>query len=213
MSKQSLYALFSSVFCCVIIASNLIFQKFIDLQIFSYHLYLSVGILFYPITFLISDLVVEFYGKKQANNILKISILCSMIVYALISISAHTTAEPWSKIDDKTFNMVFGVYNISVISSFIAGYIGQICDIQIFAYLKKLTGERYLWLRNMLSTICGQIADSLIVVVSLFAFQIIADQQFYDIIISSVIFKIMTAILTVPIFYAIYFLLKRFLRN
>jgi uncharacterized PurR-regulated membrane protein YhhQ (DUF165 family) len=96
-----LYIFFCSLFCTVVITGNLIFQKFVTVNILSLEFELSVGVLLYPVTFLISDLTAEFYGNKYANHMIKMSVLCSFIVMGLIMIGDYFPATSWSNVDDR----------------------------------------------------------------------------------------------------------------
>ena len=71
-----LYIFLCSLFCTIVITGNLIFQKFVTVNILSLEFELSVGVLLYPVTFLISDLTAEFYGNQHANHMIKMSVLC-----------------------------------------------------------------------------------------------------------------------------------------
>ena len=105
MSRSiKLYSFLCSLFCTIVITGNLIFQKFVTINILSLEFELSVGVLLYQITFLISDLTAEFYGNRYANHMIKTSVLCSFIVMGLIMISDYLPATNWSNIDDVSFH-------------------------------------------------------------------------------------------------------------
>ena len=87
-----LYIFLCSLFCTIVITGNLIFQKFVTVNILSLEFELSVGVLLYPVTFLISDLTAEFYGNQHANHMIKMSVLCSLIVMGLIMIGDYFPA-------------------------------------------------------------------------------------------------------------------------
>jgi uncharacterized integral membrane protein (TIGR00697 family) len=205
-----LYIVLCSVFCTIIVTGNLIFQKFIALNIFGNVLEVSAGVLFYPITFLISDLVTEFYGKSYAKTMISAAVLCSTLVLIVIIIADFCTATSWSKVDDAVFHSVFNVYGIGAVASIIANYFGQRVDIHIYSYLKQKTAGRHLWLRNNVSTFLGQIVDTLIVVSILSLFKIIPSSQFFIIVLSSLSFKIIAALLDTPFCYLGYYLINRF---
>ncbi|MDG1437174.1 MAG: queuosine precursor transporter [Rickettsiaceae bacterium] len=204
-----LYVVFCSIFCTIIITGNLIFQKFVTLHIVSYDIEVSVGVLLYPITFLISDLVTEFYGQGKAKFMVNIAVLCSLIVLVLIGISDYLSATSWSKIDDKLFHTVFNSYGIAAVASIIANYLGQICDITVYAYFKKLTNGKHLWLRNNLSTILGQLIDSVTVVTILCFFVVIPWSQFSIVIYSSFLFKFLAALADTPFCYLGHYLMSK----
>lgn len=205
-----LYIVFCCIFCTVIITGNLIFQKFVTLHVFGSVLEISVGVLLYPLTFLISDLVTEFFGKSHAKFMISMAVLCSLIVLGLILISDYCSATKWSIIDDQTFHKVFNVYGIGAIASIVANYLGQLCDIYLFSYLKDLTSGRHLWLRNNVSTIVGQTVDTFIVVSILCWFAIIPWGQFVIVMLSSLSFKVIAALIDTPFCYLGYYLIRKF---
>lgn len=205
-----LYLILCSVFCTVIIAGNLIFQKFIDLEIFGYIFTLSAGVLVYPLTFLISDLVTELYGEAQAKLMVIIAIFCSLLIFILINIADALPAAKWSNIDDNIFHNVFNAYGFATLASIIANYLGQNTDIKIYAYLKKLTHGRHLWLRNNISTIIGQAVDTVTVILILSIATIIPFEEGLTITFNSLIFKIIAAICDTPLCYLGYYLTRNF---
>lgn len=205
-----LYTLLCSIFCTIIITGNLIFQKFISFELFNQTFVITVGVLLYPITFLISDLVTEFFGKNNATFIVKVSVACSLIILLLIKIADNCHSSSWSKVDDPTFHLVFGAYPSAIIISIFANYIGQIADIYVFAYLKQLTHSRYLWLRNIASTFIGLTIDALIVTSLLALFGLVEFEYFRDIMLGSVMFKLFATIISVPIYYLFYFIIDKY---
>lgn len=212
MSKSvSLYVFFCTLFCTIIVAGNLLFQKFIILEFLSLKFELSVGVLFYPATFLISDLVTEFYGVKNANFMLKLSVLCSITVLGLILIGDSFSATSWSNINDKDFHRVFSVYGIASIGSIIATFFAQVLDVWIFSRLKILTSSKHLWLRNNVSTILGQILDTTLVLAVLCFSQILSWEHYYFIAVNSIAFKIIAALADTPFCYAGHYLIEKYL--
>ncbi|MDP4709055.1 MAG: queuosine precursor transporter [Rickettsiaceae bacterium] len=211
MNKSlKLYIIFCSIFCTIIVTGNLIFQKFITLNIFNNILEVSVGVLLYPLTFLISDLVTEFYGKSAAKFMINVAILCSLMVLGLISVSDYCSATAWSVIDDQTFHKVFNVYGINAAASIVANYLGQLCDIYLFSYLKVLTQGKHLWFRNNVSTIVGQSVDTVIIVFILSFFDIIPWELFIIVTLSSLSFKILATLASTPFCYCGYYLMCKF---
>lgn len=205
-----LYALFCAIFCTIIITGNLIFQKFISFEIFNQKFDITVGVLFYPITFLISDLVTEFFGKKNATFIVKVSVICSIIIIIFIKIADICSSNSWSKVDNYTFHLVFGSYSFAVIISIFANYIGQVSDIYIFSYLKQLTSGKYLWLRNIISTLAGLTVDAVIISNLLFIFGLIEFEYFKTVMLGGAIYKLFATIISIPIYYLFYFIINKY---
>ncbi len=205
-----LYIFFCSLFCTIVITGNLIFQKFVTVNILSLEFELSVGVLLYPVTFLISDLTAEFYGNIHANHMIKISVLCSFVVMGLIMIADFFPATSWSSINDDSFHKMFSVYGIASIASIFATFFGQLLDVQIYSYLKVLTKSKHLWLRNNLSTIIAQVLDTIIVLTILCLADILSWEYYYKIMINSIIFKIIAALADTPFCYLGHYLIKEF---
>lgn len=204
------YLFLGCVFCTTVITGNLIFQKFISITFPFYGaIEISVGVLLYPITFLISDLVTEFFGAKMANCMVKVAAISSLLVMLLIYITIHIDATTWSPVNDQEFSNVFNVYGIGTLASIIANSIAQTCDIAIYASLKTFTHGRHLWLRNNVSTIISQIVDTISVLTLLCFWNILPWQQFYNVMISSIIFKTLAAVIDTPFCYLFYFLINR----
>lgn len=208
--SMKLYIAFCAVFITVVITGNLIFQKFIHLELLGYAFEISVGVLLYPITFLISDFVTEFYGKNYAKFMAQIGVSCSLIVFGLVSFADYFQAASWSPVNNMIFHQVFSVYGVAAVASIAANYLGQMVDIYVFAYFKAMTSSRHLWLRNNVSTILGQAVDTGVVVSILYAFSMVPGEQYMNVIFSSLSFKIIAALLDTPFCYLGYYLIKKF---
>lgn len=208
-NKNIVYVFLVCLFCNILVTANLIFHKFVVIDLFFTSFNVSVGILLFPITFVISDLITEFYGKTKARMMVNISIILAVLTMSVIYIADSLNATEWSRIDNKTFNLVFGSYGIAAISSLIASYISQNCDIFIYDWIKNLTNGRYLWLRNNLSTLIAQIIDTFCVATILLIFDIIPDAQYFLITSSSIKFKIIATILSTPICYLGYKMMQK----
>jgi len=163
---KNLYLLLAGLFITSLVVSNLIFQKFFywypfDIKIFGNSLFeLSVGVLPYPITFLITDLISEIYGKKSANQVVITGIFASFFSMGILLMANEVPAIKNSPIDDQTFNEVFALSPIAVLASMIAYLIAQFIDIRIYHFWKNLTQGKMLWLRNNFSTFTSQFVDS-----------------------------------------------------
>lgn len=140
---QKIYLILGALFITSLVVSNLIFQKFFswhpfDIQIFGIDLFvLSVGILPYPITFLITDLISEIYGKKKANLIVVVGIFASIFSILIVTIADALPAIQDSPVNDKLFSKVFGSTIIAVFASMITYLFAQFVDIQVYHFLEK----------------------------------------------------------------------------
>jgi len=206
----TIYLILASMFIAALVASNLIFQKFFYWNPFGWFRFeLSVGILPYPITFLITDIISEIYGKKKANQVVIAGIFASFFSMGIILIAIYTTAIDNSPIDNMLFSKVFGLSPIAVSASMLAYLFAQFIDIRIFHFWKRKTRGRHLWLRNNFSTFSSQLVDTLTVVTLLCSFGVLPWSLFKTLVISGFLFKIIIALLDTPIIYFIVYLFRR----
>ena len=213
-----IYLYLGALFITSLVVSNLIFQKFFywkpfgDVTIFGAPLFeISVGVLPYPLTFLITDLISEIFGKKKANQIVTAGIFASIFSMGIVLLSDIAPAIPGSPVDDELFSQVFALSPIAVLASMLAYLCAQYVDIAIYHFWKRLTKGRYLWLRNNFSTFSSQIIDTTTVVGLLCVFGVIPWSLFKGLVISGVAFKIFIALLDTPLLYLfVYIFRKRF---
>jgi uncharacterized integral membrane protein (TIGR00697 family) len=214
---QRLYLILGAFFITSLVVSNLIFKKFFyyypfNFSVFGVQLFeISVGILPYPITFLITDLISEIYGKKKANEVVVGGIFASFFAMGIIYVANIVPATDWSPVSDNLFSTVFGSTAIAVFASMMAYLFAQFIDIQIYHFWKKLTQGRHLWLRNNCSTFLSQFIDTATVLLLLCAFNEIDWELFGGLLLAGFVFKILIAALDTPFLYlGVYLFRKRF---
>lgn len=214
---QRIYLLLGALFITSLVVSNLIFQKFfywypIDIELFGSSLFeISVGILPYPVTFLITDLISEIYGKKRANDVVVAGIFASFFSMLIIYTANAVPATEWSPVDNQLFSTVFGSTAIAVFASMMAYLLAQFFDIHIYHFWKRITKGKHLWLRNNFSTFSSQFVDTATVLLLLCSFGKIEWTQFNGLLLSGFIFKVVIAAIDTPFLYlGVYLFRKRF---
>lgn len=199
---QKLYLILGGLFIASLVSCNLIFQKFFIWSPFGlYDFEISAGIIPYPITFLVTDIISEIYGRKKANQVVVSGLFASLFVLAIVLVANSTTATSWSPIDDVTFSNVFGLTGIAVGSSMLAYLLAQFIDIKIFHFWKRITNGKHLWLRNNGSTFVSQLTDTATVLLLLCFTNAIPWDKFGILLINGFLFKILMALLDTPILY------------
>ncbi len=212
--SDKIYTTLCVVFSLFIVVGNLIYQKFVFLPILPFHIFeLSVGAITYPLTFMLTDLIAEFYGKDKANFCVRLAIVMNIIIALVIMMMDKLNATEWSKIDNTTFHKVFGLYSVAFIGSIIACYISQLVDITIYLWIRKLTGIRWLWLRNNGSTAISLFIDTCIVINFMSMFGILPIDRIWPLIINSYLFKLFFTVCSTPLFYACVGVIRWMLRN
>ena len=206
-AAQKLYLYLAALFITSLVVSNLIFQKFFYWYPFNWEILgnslfeLSVGILPYPITFLVTDLISEIFGSKAANRVVIAGIFASFFSMGILLIAGVVPALPNSPIDDATFTKVFALSPIAVLASMMAYLFAQFIDIRIYHFWKNLTKGKHLWLRNNFSTFASQFIDTFTVVGLLCIFGVLPWNAFLGLLISGVVFKILVALIDTPLLY------------
>ncbi len=209
---QRIYLILGALFIASLVVSNLIFQKFFYWGVFGIYTFeISVGILPYPITFLITDIISEVYGKRKANQVVTAGIFASFFSMLIIYVAGAVPATDWSPVDNTLFDKVFGATAIAVFASMVAYLLAQYIDIHIFHFWKRITKGKHLWLRNNFSTFLSQFVDTFTVLFLLCSFGKIEWKLFGPLLLSGFLFKVMIAALDTPFLYAAVFgLRKRF---
>jgi len=225
IKKESafLFIILSSIFIASLVSCNLIFQKFFQIDIWlpfigKYTFEQSVGLLPYPITFLVTDIISEIYGAKKANQVVASGLIASLFMLLIVTIADLIPMAPWSPVDSGTFSSVFGLSGAAVFASMMAYLFAQFIDIRVFHFWKRLTKGKHLWLRNNASTIFSQFIDTFSVLFLLFYLDAInapegktTIQFFTQLLLNGFLFKVFFAAFDTPIFYLCsYYLKKRF---
>jgi uncharacterized integral membrane protein (TIGR00697 family) len=132
---------------------------------------LTAGVLLWPVVFVMTDIINEYYGKKGVRFLSFLTI--GLIAYAFVmffgAINLHP-ADFWSKDyfpgvpdSNKAYAGIFGQSQAIIIASLVAFLVGQLLDVFIFHRIKKVTGEKMVWLRATGSTLVSQLVDSFVV--------------------------------------------------
>lgn len=213
MRGERLYMILSAVFIASLVAGNLIFQKFFTWNFFGLYTFeISVGILPYPITFLITDIISEIYGKKRANQVVLSGLFATVFVLGVVYLADFVPATSWSPVQGETFHRVFGFTAIAVGASMTAYLLAQLIDIRIYHFWKQQTQGRHLWLRNNASTMFSQFVDTLSVLLLLCFFEVIAWERFGNLLLGGFLFKVLVAAIDTPLLYLFVGLIKRYFK-
>jgi uncharacterized integral membrane protein (TIGR00697 family) len=187
---------------------------------------LTAGVLLWPVVFVMTDLINEYFGKKGVRFLSWLTVI--LIVYAFIMafLAIQTPPNDWWQFTsgmrdldaqslpdmDLAFRRIFGQGLWIIAGSVIAFLIGQLIDVIIFHKIRKITGEKKIWLRATGSTLVSQFIDSFIVLV--IAFYIGADWDLTRVLAIGVVnysYKFVMAILLTPVIYGVHALINRYL--
>lgn len=124
----------------------------------------TCGMLTFPVTFLLTDLLNEYYGRRGARRATYISFAMALLAFAVFNVALEMPRldAPFN-VPEEHFESVFKNARIMYIASLCAYLVGTLCDIAVFGVLKRLTAGRMIWLRATGSTVLSQMIDSFIV--------------------------------------------------
>jgi uncharacterized integral membrane protein (TIGR00697 family) len=169
---------------------------------------LGVGMLLFPFTFVLTDILNEFYGPVGARRVTFLGLGTALFAFAGINIALALPTSPESPLDALTFQKVFGLSVRTYIASLVAYVVGQLLDIVVFASLRRVTQHRFLWLRATGSTLVSQLADT--VVVTFIFYSGLKPMGFIMTMArNSYIVKVVIALGLTPVIYAVHHLLLR----
>lgn len=172
ISPERLYVVLAGLFVASLLVADLIGSRIFVLGPLQWQtpwgawfslppMHLSSGIIPFPITFVLTDLINEFYGKRGARFITWLGFGMALFAYGVLFVAMHLTTSTNSPISQQAFVQVFS--NNVIVASLTAYLIGQFLDIHVFGWLRGLTQTRLLWLRATGSTVVSQCIDSLVV--------------------------------------------------
>lgn len=163
-----LFLILTALFITALVTTNLIANKFISVDLGFYTFVISAGVLPYPITFLITDILSEVYGRRRTNQVVVSGLFASLFVIVILKLGGFFPAIENSPVDNAGYDMVFQNTWRIIGASMIAYLAAQLVDVRLFHFWKKLTNGKHLWLRNNASTMFSQLVDTTLVIFVVF---------------------------------------------
>lgn len=212
--RETLYLILAMFFVTNAIVAEMIGGKLIDIHLLGFSFKFSIGILPWPIVFLSTDLINEYFGKQGVR---KLSVITScMILYAFLVLffAMGVPAASFSPVQDEAFKNVFGQSMWIIAGSITAFLVSQIIDVMVFWFFKSRTGNKMLWLRATGSTVVSQFIDSFIVLgIGFLLPGKISLDNYINVGLTNYSGKLIIAILLTPFIYIIHFLIDKFILN
>jgi uncharacterized integral membrane protein (TIGR00697 family) len=138
---------------------------------------ISVGMLPFPVTFLLTDVVNDFYGRRGARFVTLVGFGMAVLAWIILQLGTSLPVHESTYFTQGEFSKIFGGSAQLFIASMIAYLLGQFLDIQVFQFWKALTQSKHLWLRATGSTILSQIVDTVVINVIFWTWTAAADAQ------------------------------------
>ena len=224
---NKIFIVLSGIFITNAIIAEILGTKIFDIFVLK-EFSLSVGVIIWPVVFITTDIINEYFGKKGVKKISYFTIILILYVFLVIFLSTKLSPNTYwmdiNKIDDlgNPFNINFA-YNIIflqstgiIVGSIIAFLIAQLLDVFIFQKIKKITNGKFIWLRATGSTLISQFIDSFVVLI--IAFYFLAPEgktwsinQVLNVGIDNYTFKFIVAILITPLIYLSHYIIDSYL--
>ena len=183
--------------------------KLTSFELFGREWVFSVGQLAFPVTFILTDILNEFYGRKVVRRVTFLAFFMVGLTFSIIYLAAalpwapFTLASDWTGVSPKEFEVVFTQATQIQLASMAAFLIGNLTDISVFHLLKRLTGSRMLWLRATGSTAVSQLIDTIVISALVWGNKVTFD-YYVTIVVTSYLIKLAAANVVTPIIYALH---------
>ncbi len=207
---DQLYIFLAALFIAALVTCNLIANKFVTVDLGFKSFIISAGVLPYPITFLITDILSEIYGRKKTNWVVLSGLGASFFVLLILFLGNNFPAISDSPVSNSDYATVFANSWRVIFASMTAYLFAQLVDVRIYHFWKKLTKGKFLWIRNNGSTILSQFLDTTLVVLVLF-FDVKSNNELINLIIDGWLFKALMALLDTPVLYLSVYTIRKYL--
>jgi len=184
---------------------------------------MSAGILTWPIIFIMTDIINEYFGVKQVRFLSILTAILIAFTFFGVYMAIHVNASDFWVMRDgaegkinmnAAFDAIFGQGMWIIVGSITAFLTSQMIDVFVFHRIKKLTGERALWLRATFSTVVSQLIDSFVVIFIAFYLNPATHWSWQMVAAIGLVgyaYKFIVALLLTPILYLVHAIIDRYL--
>ncbi|MEY4604287.1 MAG: hypothetical protein RIT43_1579 [Bacteroidota bacterium] len=222
--RQWLFVILAGLFITNAVTAELISNKLIEIPVkinlglFELGPFTTiVGVLPWPVVFILTDLLNEFYGGRVVRRLSWVTAGLIMYCFIVVGIALVLPAKeiPGSGLStDKEFHHVFGQAQSVIIGSICAFLVSQLIDATLFQWIKRKTGNKWIWLRSTGSTVISQLIDSFVVLYIGFVLPgSLSLSEFFKIAPTNYVLKLLIAIVLTPVIYFGHFLVRRYLHT
>lgn len=209
--KDTVFLILAGIFITNAVVAELIGGKLIYVGPYL----ISIGILPWPIVFLTTDLINEYFGQKGVKKLSLITACliayCFILLYFALKIPAVKGEE---LVTDSQFNGVFGQSMWIIVGSITAFLVSQLIDVTIFHFFKNKTGNKMIWLRSTGSTVISQLFDSFIVLgIAFWMTGKISTTDYIASAFTGYFVKLIIAILLTPLIYLGHSIIEKYIHS
>jgi hypothetical protein len=213
-ARLTLFLTLVGVFLTSLLLGNLVAGKVVQLPLGGASFAMSAGEIPFPLTFVLTDVLNEFYGKRVIRRVTLLGFAMTGLAFAMIHVAVAApwvaaAHEPgWGGLSPSAFDAVFSGATRIQVASMCAFLTGQLVDITLFHLLRRATRGRMLWLRATGSTVVSQLLDTVLVTTIGFA-GTVPDGVLVEMMGTSYLVKLGIAVALTPLIYGLHALLER----
>lgn len=208
--KDTVYVILAGIFITNAVVAELIGGKLINVA----SVPMSVGILPWPVVFITTDLINEYFGEKGVRRLSYITAGLIAYCFFMLWLALSIPAVKGMGVQDSQFNAVFGQGMWIIVGSITAFLVSQLIDATLFHWVKRKTGNKYIWLRSTGSTVISQFFDSFIVLgIAFWATGQMDTQTYIASGLTGYFVKLIIAILLTPLIYLGHYLIEKYIHN
>lgn len=206
--KDLVFFLLGGIFITNALVAELIGGKLI--QVWGYTM--SLGVLPWPVVFLTTDLLNEYYGKEGVKRLTYMTVGLIIYTFVILYAGMGIPAVDFSPVSDASYSAVFGQSLWIIVGSIVAFVISQLLDVTIFWLFRNKTGGKHLWLRATGSTVFSQLIDTFIVLgIAFWLPGKLTTGQYVDTSLTNYSYKLMIALSLTPLIYIGHGIIHRYL--
>lgn len=213
-TRHKLFLVLAGVFTTCLVVGDIIGGKLVETNVLGFQFTTTVGMVPFPVTFLLTDVLNEFYGQRAARFITIVGFGMAVLSFSFIFLSASipfaafTHSADWTGVNEASFNNVFLGSMRMILASLCAYLVSQFVDIGVFHLLKRMTSGKLLWLRATGSTAVSQLIDT--ITINFVAWSgMMSVSKIVNIIYSAYGLKLMIAVGLTPLVYLCHTLVQR----
>lgn len=209
--KDTVYVILAGIFITNAVVAELIGGKLIHVG----STVMSIGILPWPIVFITTDLINEYFGEKGVKKLSLITASLITYTFVILFLAMKIPAVNGENlVSDNQFNGVFGQSLWIIVGSITAFLVSQLIDVSIFHFVRNRTGNKMIWLRSTGSTVISQLFDSFIVLgIAFWMTGKMTTEVFIVSAFTGYFVKLIIAILMTPVIYLGHYLIEKYIHS
>ena len=213
-ARLNLFITLVAIFMTCLVVGDIIGGKLTSFELGGREWIFSVGQIAFPVTFILTDILNEFYGRKVVRRVTFLAFFMVGLTFSIIYLAdtlpwaSFTLEQGWPGVSPREFEIVFTQATDIQLASMVAFLIGNLTDISVFFLIKKLTGNRMLWLRATGSTAVSQLIDTIVISAIIWGPKV-PFETYVTIVLTSYVIKLAAAILVTPVIYGLHELIEK----